>query len=171
MAERLLDDDPAGLRQPGLGEPFDNRAEEEGRNLEVEDRGLSTVDRGRNSLIRRRVGEVTALIREPLRKAVENLLVDLLTRPLDRLARTFLQVVVGPVVDSHADDRAVEEPAGLEPVERMKGHHFREVAGDTEDDEDIGDLRLSVPRRRGHRFALGDGVGALRHSPTSLGRP
>ena len=37
VTERLLDDDPRGLRQTGLGEPLDDRAEEERRDLEVED--------------------------------------------------------------------------------------------------------------------------------------
>jgi hypothetical protein len=30
---------------------------------------------------------------------------------------------------------AVEQPAGLEPVEGIEGHHLREVAGDPEDHE------------------------------------
>ena len=47
------------------------------------------------------------------------------------------QLLVGPVVDRDADDRAVEQPALLEPVERAEGHHLREVAGDAEDDEDV----------------------------------
>ena len=38
VAERLLDDDPPGLRQAGLGQALDDRPEEERRDLEVEDR-------------------------------------------------------------------------------------------------------------------------------------
>ena len=38
VAERLLDDHPGGLRQPGLREPLHDPAEQERRDLEVEDR-------------------------------------------------------------------------------------------------------------------------------------
>ena len=41
-----------------------------------------------------------------------------------------------------ADDRALEQPALLQPVERVKRHHLREVAGDAEDDEDVRRRRL-----------------------------
>ena len=167
VAKRLLDDDPPGFCQPGLGEPFDNGAEEEGGNLEVEDRRLSAVDCGRHLLIRRGVGEVPALIREPRREAVKNRLVDLFTRSLDRVTRPFLQVVVGPVVDRDSEDRAVEEPARLEPVERVERHHLRQIAGDPEDDEDVGDLRAPIPRcgRRCSRDAWCDSAGSACHSP------
>ena len=65
---------------------------------------------------------------------------------IDSRARCF-ELLVGPVVDGDADDRAVEEAAGLEPVERAKRHHLRQVAGDPEDDEDVGRLGLLAARR------------------------
>src|SRR3954466_12239626 len=47
------------------------------------------------------------------------------------------QVLVGPVGDGDAEDRALQQPAPLEPVERPEGHHPREVTTDAEDDEDV----------------------------------
>ena len=58
-------------------------------------------------------------------------------RGLDRLAGVVTEVLVRPVVEGHADDRAVEQPPGLEPVERVEGHHLRQIAGDPEDDENV----------------------------------
>ena len=58
---------------------------------------------------------------------------------LDALSR-LAQLVDGPVVPGHAHDRAVEQAAPLQPVERVKGHHLGQVAGDAEDDKHIGGL-------------------------------
>ncbi len=140
----------AGLRQAGLGEPLDDRAEEERRDLEVEDRRLAPADRLADALVRRRVGEVARHVREPRGEAVEDLLVERLAGAHDRLARALDELVDRPVVDRDADDRAVEQPALLEPVERPEGHHLRQVAGDPEDDEDVGRRRLlAVQSARG----------------------
>ncbi len=148
------------LRQARLGKPGDDAPEEERRDLEVEDRVLGAVERGRDTLVGRTVGEVAAQIRQPLCEPLEHLLVQLLAGPDDRLAGTLLQLVVGPVVDGDADDRAVEEAALLEPVERAKRHHLRQVAGDAEDDEDVGRLGLRIARN-GSRGQ----VGCLGHVP------
>ena len=56
---------------------------------------------------------------------------------LDRLPGVLAEVLVGPVVDGDADDRAVEQAPLLEPVERVEGHHLRQIAGDPEDDEHV----------------------------------
>jgi hypothetical protein len=58
VAERLLDDDAPGLGEALIGEPFDDPAEKERRDLEVEDRCLRAVDRLRDSLVGRVVAEV-----------------------------------------------------------------------------------------------------------------
>jgi hypothetical protein len=42
-----------------------------------------------------------------------------------------------PVVDRNADDRAVEQPAPLEAVERPERHDLREITGDPEGHEDV----------------------------------
>jgi hypothetical protein len=146
VAERLLDDDTPALGEARLGEPGDDAPEQERRDLEVEDGVQGAVQRGCDALVCRAFGEVSAQVREALGELVEHLLVQLLARAHDRLARTLAQLVVGPVVDRDADDRAVEEAALLEPVERAKRHHFRQVAGDAEDDENIGRLRLRSAR-------------------------
>jgi hypothetical protein len=43
---------------------------------------------------------------------------------LDRLAGVLAQVLGGPVVDRDAHDRAAEQAAALQPVERAEGHHL-----------------------------------------------
>ena len=85
------------------------------------------------------------------------------TGELDRLSRTRPELIVGPVVDGHADDRAVEEAAGLESIERVKGHHPRQVSGDTEDDEDVGGLGFGVSRRGRCCLLWRDGAGSVCH--------
>ena len=54
------------------------------------------------------------------------------------VARPLDELVERPVVHGDADDRAVDQPALLQAVERVEGHHLGEVAGDPEDHEDIG---------------------------------
>ena len=172
VAERLLDDDAPGLGQAGLGQALDHSAEEEGRDLEVEDRGRGAFDRLSDALVGRGIVEVAAHVREPRGETVEDLLVELLSCSFDRLARAVSQLVVGPIVDRHADDRTVQEPALVEPVERAEGHHLRQVARDPEDDQDVCRLRaglgflllLSLRRWRLDR------AGLPCHMPTSQSR-
>ena len=151
VAERLLDDDARVLRQPRLRQALHDGAEEEGRDLEVEDRALRAVDRLGQALVRGRVGEVAGDIGEPVGEALEDLRVELLARAFDRLAGAVLQLVDGPVVHGHADDRTVDQAPPLEAVERHERHHLREVARDSEGHEDVRRARLldSAGRGRG----------------------
>ena len=149
VAERLLDDDPRVLRDAGLRQPLDDPAEEERRDLEVEDRALGAGDRGRDALVRGGVAEVALDVRETLREAREHRLVELLAGADDRVAGALDELVDRPVVDGDADDRALEQPTLLEPVERMERHDLGQVPGDPEDHEDVGLLRLRRRRRRG----------------------
>ena len=152
VAEGLLHDDPRILRQAGVGQPLDDPAEQEGRDLEVEDRCLGALDRLADTGVGRRVAEVPLDVGEPGGETVEHGRVELLTGADDRLARPLHQLLHRPVVHRDADDRAAEEPAPLQPVERPERHHLREVAGDPEDREDIGGSRCvsTLPRVR-HR--------------------
>ena len=151
VAERLLDDDPArSSSRPASREPLDDSAEEERRDLEVEDGLLRARDRLGDALVRGRVAEVALDVGEPLgeagrtppRRAVSPVPTIDVACPLDEL-------VDRPVVDGDPDDRAVEQPALLEPVQRPERHHLGQVAGDPEDHEHVGGLRLR--RRRGRR--------------------
>ncbi len=81
--------------------------------------------------------------------------------PSIALARVLAQLVDRPVVDGDADDRAVEQPALLEPVERAEGHHLRQVAGDPEDHEHVRGLRACGPA--GPRPGFRGGSCARRH--------
>ncbi len=156
VPERLLDDDARGLRQAGLGEPLDDPAEEERRDLEVEDRQLGAVDRLADALVGRGVAEIARDVLQARREALEDRLVELLAGADDRLARPLDELVHRPVVDRHADHRAVEQPALLEPVQRAERHHLREIAGDAEDDEDVGRGRRLILRFRAHAVVLSD---------------
>ena len=89
VPERLLDDDPRVRRHARLGESADDRAEERRRHLEVEDRALRVPDRFRDLGVRGVVREVPVEVGEPLGEAGEHLLVELLTRRDDRVARAL----------------------------------------------------------------------------------
>ena len=137
VAEGLLDDDTPIFRSARAGEAGDDPAEQERRDLEVEDRARRLADGRFDAPVRRLVPEVALDVREALREPLEHRLVERLPGADDRVPRALDQLVDGPVVDGDADDRAVEEAAALEPVQRTEGHHLREVAGDAEDDEHI----------------------------------
>ena len=134
----------------GLREALDDPAEEERRDLEVEDRALRAA---RSPSATR--SYVAASPKSPWTyesrsaKRVEHRLVELLARADDRVARALDELVDRPVVDGDADDRALEQPALLEPVQRMERHHLGQVAGDPEDHEDVGLFGLRRRRRRG----------------------
>ena len=130
VAERLLDDDAGRARQPRLRQPLHDPAEQERRDLEVEDRQLGVPERVRDPLVRGGVAEVPRDVGEPRREAREDVLVELLARAHDRLTRALDETVDRPVVGRHAEDRAVEQAAPLQPVERSEGHHLRQVARD-----------------------------------------
>ena len=70
--------------------------------------------------------------------------VERLARCDDRVARALDELLERPVVEGDADDRAVEEPARLEAVQRAERHDPREVAGDPEDHEHVGRPRPAV---------------------------
>ena len=140
VAERLFDDDARVLGQAGLGQPLDHRSEEEGRDLQVEDRIARIVDGACDALERAGVSEVARHVRQSRGEALEHLVVHGLAARLDRLPRPLPQVLRRPVVDRHAHDRAAQEASRLEPVERVEGHHLRQVARDAEDDQHVGGL-------------------------------
>ena len=154
VPERLLDDDPRICRHARFRQAADDRSEERRRNLEVEDWGLHALDRLRDLGVGCVVREISMVVREPLREPSEHLLVELLSRADDRVARTLNELLQRPVVECDADDRTVEEPALLESVERVEGHHLREVARDSEDHEDVGRLRIGVRLRPDRLWSL-----------------
>ena len=71
---------------------------------------------------------------------LEDVLVEWLAGSDDRLPCPLDELLDRPVVDGHADDRAVEQAAPLEPVQRPERHHLRQVTCDPEDHEDVGRL-------------------------------
>ena len=137
VAEGLLDDHPGSLRQPCLGEPLDHGREEEGRDLEVEDRSGRACYRLCHSAVRRWVSEVALNVGESGREPLEDVLVEALSGSDDRFARACDQLLDRPVVDRDSDDRAIQQTALLEAIERAERHHPGEVAGDPERHEDV----------------------------------
>jgi hypothetical protein len=162
VTEGLLDDDARILGQPCVVEALDDAPEEERRDLEVEDGLLRTLDRLRDPFVRVRLAEVAVDVGEPLDEPVEDRRVELLAGRLDRRLRPVAQLVERPVVDGDADDRTVEQAAALEAVQRAERHHAREVAGDAEDDEDVGGARFVA---LGGRALRGLGCGGGHRSP------
>ena len=155
VTEGLLDDHTRSCGEAGCREPLDDRAEEEGGDLQVEDRVFRTLGGGGDLLEGGRVGEVTPHVGEPRREPVEDLGVEVLPRCDDRVPGPLAQFVLGHVIHRDPDDGARQEPARLEPVQRSEGHHPGEVSRDPEDHEDIGRVRFPAPGTggRGHGSA------------------
>ncbi len=63
--------------------------------------------------------------------------VDLLAGGGDRLAGVVSQLLDRPIVSRDADDRTLEPTMAREPVERLKGLLFRQVAGDPENHQGV----------------------------------
>ena len=51
------------------------------------------------------------------------------------------QLLDAPIINGYSDDRAVQQSAALQAIERAEGHHPGQVAGDAEDDQRV---RLGV---------------------------
>src|SRR5689334_8833554 len=118
-------------------EVLHDRPEEERGDLEIEHRLLGTLDRDRDTFVGGGVAEIAGDVREACREPREHFLVEWFARPDDRFARSLNQLIDAPVIDRHADDRAIEKLAPLQAVQRSERHHLGEVAGDAEDHEDI----------------------------------
>ena len=138
VSERLLDHHPGRLRQARLREALDHGGEQEGRDLQVVNRVLEAPHGIGDPLIGRVVGEVAGHVRQPGRESREDLLVQLAGLGEDGLPGPLDELLGAPVVDRDADHRAGQQPAHLEPVERIEGHHLGEIAGDPEDHQCIG---------------------------------
>ena len=138
MTEGLLYDDARVLRQAGFGQSFDHHPEQRRWDLEVEDRAVRVLDQPREPLVGGGVAEVAGQEGKSPGEALEHGLVDRLAARFDRAARALAQILDRPVIAGDAHDRAVEQAAALEPVERMERHHLRKVAGDAEHDEHVG---------------------------------
>ena len=128
---------------PAPCETFDDAAEQERWDLEVEDGRLRRLDRLADARVGGLIAEVAGNVREAVGEALEDGFVERLARADDRVARPFDQLLLAPVVDCDADDRAVDQPASLEPVQRPERHHLRQVAGDPEDHQHVRCLRFA----------------------------
>ena len=138
VAERLLDHHVGVLGQAGLAEALDDGGEQRRRDLQVEDRPLRLAERLADPLEGGGVGVVALDVGEARREPCEDVLVGVADGGADRVAGVLAQLLVVPVVDRDADDRAVELAALLQPVERPEGHFLRQVAADPEDRQHVG---------------------------------
>ena len=142
VTEGLLHDHPRVLRQSGRGETFHDRTEQGRRDLQVEDRRRCVADGFRDRRERHRVFEVAADIGHAGAEPVEDVGVGLglSERRRDRLRRAPAQIVVGPALGCDAHDRAGQQLASLELVQRYERHLVRKVAGDSERNENVSRL-------------------------------
>jgi hypothetical protein len=154
VAERLLHHDPPAPDQPGVAQAPGDGAEQERRDLQVEHRGRGVPDRLTHPPVRGGVREVAVQVRHPLGEPLEHAVIDLLAGPLDGRPGVLDQVLPAPVVHGHAHDRAREQAAHRQPVERPEGHHPRQVPGDAEDDQDVRGTRRRVPGGTSHGALL-----------------
>ncbi len=99
------------------------------------------LDGRRQALVRGGIGEVSADVGQARGEAIEHVCVQRLARAFDALARVLAQVLHRPVVAGDADDRAVQQAAPLQSVERAERHHLGEIAGDAEHDKHVGGCR------------------------------
>ena len=164
VAERLLHDDARAVGQPCLREALDHRAEEERRDLEIEDRAGRALERRGDAGVRRLVAEVPGHVGHPRRQAVEDRVVDLLTGALDGRAGMLAELVVAPVLDRDAQDRAVQQASSLQPVQRPERHDLGEVTCDAEAHESVGAARR-IARHRETRRARSLDCGHVRPLP------
>ncbi len=131
MAKRLFHHYPSRLRQARLGQTLHNLSEQERRNSRVEDRGLRALDRVAHTLICGGVGEIATDVGKTPSESVEDFGIKPLSGALDRLPGALHQLIYVPIVDRHADDRALQQAAGLEPVQRPECHHLGQIPGDS----------------------------------------
>lgn len=150
VAERLLDDDACLRGQPGVVQALDHRREQERRDLEVEDRPLGLAERRGNLLVGGVVGEVAGDVGQPCREAGERLVVDRLAGGGGALAGVVAQLLDAPVLRSDTDDRADQDAARLQPVQRPERHHARKITGDAEHHERVSGSGIALGRL-GHR--------------------
>jgi hypothetical protein len=138
VAERLLHHDPRSGGEVGMGKSLNHRAEHRGWDLKVKDGTVPPLDRLGDSVIGLWIPDITRDHRQALCEAVEYLVVDRLAGVLDGMPRVVTQRRRGPVVARYADDRAVEQVAALQSIQRAKGHLFRQISADTKDHQNIG---------------------------------
>ena len=140
VPERLLHHHARRLGHAGPGQSLDHHPEQRRRDLQVEDRAARIARWRGHPLVGRVVGEVAGHVGESRGEAVEDLVVDRLAGVGDAVPGVVAQLLDGPVVARHSQDRAVQQAAALQPVERLERHHPGQVAGDTEDHEHVGGL-------------------------------
>ena len=162
MPERLLDHDAAAaLHKLGLREPGYHHLEQRGWDLQVEDGVGGVAQRRGHGPVGGAVVEIAAHVGQPRGEPLPDRVVNRLAGGLDGLERVLAQMIVGPVLHRHADDRAVQQAPLVEPIQRTQGHLAGEVAGDAEDDERIS----RTCRRRAHRRQTLAGFSRARRGP------
>ena len=147
-AERLLDDQPRVVGEPGARELFCDLEEHRRRRGEVED-GCGRVAERLPAAARR---AVPPRRRRPRTRAARG---DRRAPSRRRRPRASVTAARACSLSSSsreraapdADDRAREETLLGQPVERRHRHPAREIARDPEDDERVGRLAHRSPRR------------------------
>ena len=137
MSERLFHHDPGVLGEAGAGEAVHDPAEQRGRDLQIEHRVAASTDGCGDLLIGPRIGEIAGHHGQPSCEPGEDVVVHRFAGGLDGGPGMLAQGVGGPVVESDADDRAIEQTAPLQAVQRPERHLPGQVPGDAEDHQNI----------------------------------
>ena len=142
--ERLLDHETAGVtNEASLRELLGDLVEHRRRRRKVEDGKPRARKRVAQSVVKRVLlgFGVAADVLQAREELGEGCVIDLFVRRFDRLRRMLPQLVVRHGSAPHADHRACEQPLLRERVEGRECAPAREIAGDPEDDECVGDAR------------------------------
>ena len=136
-AEGLFDHQPRALGKPGLVQPLDHGGEHRGRDGEVEERVCGGAERRLETGETARVAVIAGDVAQPVSEPGEHRIIDGAQMGLDPVAGAGGEFLGGPIVQSDADDRALEGAARLHPVERGKDHLVGEIAGGAEDHQRV----------------------------------
>ena len=130
--ERLLDHDPAALRDADARESLGHVVEQEGRDREVADGMLRLAQRVAQRPVGGGIAVVAADVAQPRAEPLDDGRGKALAERVPHFGAQLLDV---PVARRHADHRDVERARRLEAGQRAVELLVREIPGDAEEDE------------------------------------
>jgi hypothetical protein len=124
---------------------------------------LSAADLRGEPAVKRAILGVTGHVRHPGGETVEDLVVESLARAQNSFPRQLHELLGGDLSAGHPHDRAAEQSAALQPVQRAEGHLPGEIAGDAEDHQQVrGAAAVLGHPKASFPCALDVGLGAPR---------
>jgi hypothetical protein len=142
VAEWLFDHYERTVGETGAMQAADDRSEQRGRSLEVKDGPFAAAHDMSDLLVGLVVVELAVDVLETLFEAGDDLVLGLGDRRLDGFAGVVVEVHLLPLIARDPDDLAAQVAASLEAIEGLEGHLLRQVAGDSEDHQRVGNARV-----------------------------